>query len=134
MTTKTYTIRTAKNVWQFDVSLPTGGVPKVMRTYGDVTNREALDDALVDLQKRVEADIARTKSGAPGKRGREALYPEYIRGVQKPRGRGYWIVVETDKRRGGYKAGDMLRFNTKTKAADTVKELSAQGVTFEVKT
>lgn len=128
MTTKSYTIRTPKNVWTFDVSLPKGGTPKVLRTYGDVTNREALDEALVQLKQHVDKDVAGVGSG---RRGREALYPEYIRGVQKPRGLGYWIEVAKDARDGGYKPGDVIRFKTKTKAAAFIKETAAW-LTFKV--
>lgn len=131
MTTKSYTIRTTKNVWTFDVSLPPSGAAKVLRTFGDVTDRPALDEALEKLKDAVTADVIRIVSGQPGKRGRGPLYPEYIRGVQKPRGLGYWIEVAKDVRDGGYKAGDVIRFRTKTKAAAFITETAAW-LTFKV--
>ena len=51
MPTITKTIRTAQNVWTFDVSMPPSGVPRILRIYGDITNGHALAEA-IDLCKQ----------------------------------------------------------------------------------
>lgn len=51
MPTITKTIRTEKNVWTFDVSMPPSGEPRILRIYGDITNGPALYEA-IDLCKR----------------------------------------------------------------------------------
>lgn len=55
MPSKSFTIRTDKNTWTFDVSLPQGGTPKVTRIYGDVTDRDALGEALKMLRETIDA-------------------------------------------------------------------------------
>lgn len=54
MPSKTYEIKTEHNTWTFDVSLPVGGVPKVLRVYGDVTSTDHLNEALQQLAGQVE--------------------------------------------------------------------------------
>ena len=41
-------IQTDKNVWTFDVSIQ-GKQPRILNIYGDITNREALNEAVDKL-------------------------------------------------------------------------------------
>lgn len=54
MPTVSKTIRTEKNVWTFDVSMPKDGVVKIMRIYGDVTNKQNLDEAIEALKEELQ--------------------------------------------------------------------------------
>ncbi len=53
MPTVTKTITTERNTWTFDVSLPKGGTPKVLRIHGDVTDKKALDEAIEKLKEEL---------------------------------------------------------------------------------
>ena len=66
MATVTHTIRTAKNVWTFDVSLPPSGIARILRIHGDVTNKANLDEA-IELLKAKLAEPKRAKPGRPRK-------------------------------------------------------------------
>lgn len=66
MTTVTHTIRTDKNVWTFDVSLPPSGEARILRTYGDVTNKANLEEAIEALKAKL-AQPKRAKAGRPRK-------------------------------------------------------------------
>jgi len=63
MATITREVRTTRNVWQFDVTLGKDREPTIIRIYGDVTNREALNEAidllLTDLRTSQGAHHAR---------------------------------------------------------------------------
>lgn len=66
MATVTHTIRTDKNVWTFDVSLPPSGDARILRIYGDVTNKANLDEAIEALKVKL-AQPKRAKAGRPRK-------------------------------------------------------------------
>lgn len=66
MATVTHTIRTGKNVWTFDVSLPPSGEARILRIYGDITNKPNLDEAIAALKVKL-AQPKRAKPGRPRK-------------------------------------------------------------------
>jgi len=46
MATITRTIKTDTNTWTFDVSMPKKGKAKILRTHGDITNKNAVEKAI----------------------------------------------------------------------------------------
>jgi phosphomannomutase len=64
MTTVTKRITTEKNTWTFDVSMPPSGAAKILRVYGDVTDKDALNEAIDRLAEQVALVPSARRSAA----------------------------------------------------------------------